>query len=543
MGFQLKDIIDLEFLVELDEAALDETVIDETFRDADPEALAARDRDIFRQINDPELTDGGVIREWLSYRRLLYFHQAGAGQRLPGDLFDALTGWAGRGLFLAGLILGLVAAYSFLAYHGTRPVNVTVFICLFILLQALVSSIALTIMSHQAAGRPRRRPALFQALISAGVFKKLDQKFGSTAEGGGGAGLKRFGGIGALLRRVNHAHNGIMFWPFFILSCLFALGVSCGALGGTLFRVAVTDLAFGWQSTLLTSGRQVHELVSWMALPWSWGLPQALPGLEQIEGSRIVLKEGISGLASEHLTAWWPFLCMGLLVYGLGFRLLVAGLAFRCRAKALAAVDVSQARFQRLLVRMRSAGMETRVRDWPADRAVDPPIPPRPETGEIPGADIDEEGGHQRPANEDRPRSVGSEAVVLASEWACPQPALQGLVERVEGQLGLGAVRTAPVTFDVDRDRDRLQPLVQDSPGLTVVFLQEVWQPPIRGLLYYYTRIKAELFPQSRVWILLIQTPDQGDPAVSAADMNYKIWKTAVSRLNQPDLILERMLP
>ena len=415
-------------------------------------------------------------------------------------------------MFLGGLILGLVAAVSFLAYHGSRPINVTVFISVFILLQALVSAMTLVVMGRQVFGKVPMRPTVFQVLISAGFFKQLDRKLAGVPETSGRTALKQSGGFSTLLHRVSGSHNGILFWTFFMLSTLFALGISCGALGGTLFRVAVSDLAFGWQSTLMTSGLQVHELVSWIGLPWSWCLPQALPTLEQIEGSRIVLKEGIAHLSSDHLAAWWPFLCMGLLVYGLGLRLLVAGLALRCRTAALAGVDMGRARIQRLLVRMRSVRMETRVRDWPADRGVDPPCPPRPGRDEPSKADSHQQdnglgdttgdlivGDSTGP---DRPQ-----ALILLSKRACPESELAGLVARVEGQLGVRAARTTPVTFDADRDRDRLLKLVQDDSKMTVIFLQEVWQPPIRGLLYYYSQIKAQVFSQNRVWILLIQTP------------------------------------
>lgn len=548
MGFLLRDIIDLEFLLGQDEEA--------------SEDLSARDRDIFMQINSTGLDDAGLVKEWLSYRKLLFFHETSPEQTLPGTLFASLMGWSARGLFAGGLLLGLATAYAFLAYHGTRPVNVTVFITLFILLQALLSFMALWVMARQAMGPVPARPGLFHTLISGLFFKKLEGLIRRAGDLPGGKALTRVRDGGALLGKVNRAHRGILFWPFFLLSTLLALGFSCGALGGTLFRVAVTDLAFGWQSTLVASGSMVHDLVTYIALPWSWALPGAVPDPVQIEGSRIILKEGMAGLATEHLTAWWPFLCMGLLIYGVLFRLAVALLAFQAQASALARMDLDQPRFRRLLVRMRTPNMETARQSRQASSVADRSRPPRPDEVEPgPSGDrADSRHGHPEDGLEQRSgdglprkkRAAGTDGnllpcLVLASEQAFPDMVRDLMVAVAEDQLGIEVRGTAAVSFDFEEDREILASLAADGEGLPVIFFQEVWQPPIRGLLHYYTRVKTEVFAETPVWILLTGTPGEGTPGetpgVAADDMNYRVWKKAVSQLAVPDLVLERILP
>ena len=533
MALHLRDIIDLEFFFDLDEQR----------RETGDEDLNARDREIFTQINAPTLTDTELVREWLVYRRLLFFHETSQEEVLPGTLFASLTGGAARLLFIGGLILGLAVAYSFLAYHGDRPVNVTVFIAVFILLQALVSCLSFGLMAWRAPGRAGGRPPLIHALMSGLFFKKLGQVYDRACCRPGGQTLKQIHSTGRLMRRIHRRHENLMTRPFFILSSLFALGVSCGALGGTLFRVAVTDLAFGWQSTLMTSGSQVHELVRWMALPWSWALPDALPGLAQIQGSRIILKEGIAHLSSAHLTAWWPFLAMGLLTYGVLPRLALTGLAVRAQSSALARIDTDQPRFRRLLVRMRSPNMDTRARERQITRAETRPAPPRPEAldaGRLPG----------EPAAEDRSGQLkslavhdGAGALILIPEPVSSDRAIQIFSGLVTDQLGVEIRDAAAVSLDLAVDRSPLSRLAAGQEGAPVIFIQEVWQPPIRGLLDYYTRAKDEIFLDSPVWILLTQTPGDGDPGVPADDMNYKVWKEAVSRLGHSLIYLERIQP
>ena len=130
MILPLKDIIDLDFLLGLDENP----------ENVDTKAVASRDRDIFRRLKDGgRLDDAGLIAGWLEYRRLLFFHETGnggPGAKLPGALFESFYAWTARGVFACGLAAGGMGAYSFLAYHGSRPVNVTLFIAVFILFPA-----------------------------------------------------------------------------------------------------------------------------------------------------------------------------------------------------------------------------------------------------------------------------------------------------------------------------------------------------------------------------------------------------------------------
>jgi len=86
------------------------------------------------------------------------------------------------------------------------------------------------------------------------------------------------------------------------------------------------DLAFGWQ----TSMQQVNDVtvatvVKTLSFPWNWiwGEGQGFPSLAQIQGSRIILKDGIGAMQNPYLTSWWPFLMMAVTVYGFIPRMLL----------------------------------------------------------------------------------------------------------------------------------------------------------------------------------------------------------------------------
>jgi len=535
MEFSLKDIMDLDFLLDLDEGQ------------EDRDNITARDRDIFKQIDRPDLDDKALILNWLSFRKLLFFHEAGEQKtRLPGTLYGMLYRWMVRGAILLGFVFGLLTAYSFLAYHGSRPVNVTLFIAFFILFPALLSLVSGTIMVRwvQSKGSSGTRYAFLHTLIFEFFMKRLQKLAAKAGDLSYGDSLKSTEVSDLWSRFRSRAYKGILFWPFFMISSLAALCFSLGALGGTLFRVMVTDLAFGWQSTLFTSGAQIHKMITGLALPWSW-LPSAVPSLAQVEGSRIILKQGIMGLATENLVAWWPFLCMGILAYGILPRLALAAGAAAARTRALAGFDFNRPRYKRLVMRMRTPVMDMDIRETGGTRAkTRDPLPEPLESEPIePIQPIEPVTAEKAPESKIDEKTT---AWVLASERVYPDGVVEEIGRALELQLGVTMAGVSRVGFDFEEDKLSLSGLKEGgkiSGNGPVIILQEVWQPPIRGLLYYFKQLRQEIFPKNDLWIFLTRTPGEGEMGVDHQDMDYKVWQTAVAQLKDPGIIPERWVP
>lgn len=567
MILPIKDIIDLDFLLGLDEDP----------ENIDTKAIASRDRDIFRQIkNGDRLDDPGLIAGWLEYRRLLFFQEtdnADPGAKLPGALFESFYTWIVRGMFACGLAAGGLCAYSFLAYHGSRPVNVTLFIAVFILFPALLCLSAALVGLHQFRSGPAESG--WTGVLHRLSMRLFIDKFMGRLQKWTAPLQKHFPQFsknsGDLLHLDTRPFRSILFWLVFIALSLGALGFSVGALGGTFFRIMVTDLAFGWQSTLLTSGQSVYRLVSWLALPWSWVMPDMfVPTLEQIEGSRIVLKEGIAGLASEHLAAWWPFLCMGMMVYALIPRVVLVGFAHTARTLTLARFDLSRPGYQRLLMRMRSPRMGMNIKETGGSRAEFRAPLPRPEPGPVvekdqspivvpqphailnttepepeatpePKADVKSEPRPPIVSDESRVKNNTPGALVLGSARGFEENDMEQIRAGLEQQFGLHVAATVGVHFDFDEDQDQIAAHVKDLGQVPLIVLQEVWQPPIRGLLYYFVQIR-ETFPDLPLWIVMIRTMEQGEKDVAPSDVNFQVWKSAVKQLNDPLMAIERWM-
>ncbi|PLY16843.1 MAG: hypothetical protein C0631_01690 [Sedimenticola sp.] len=114
------------------------------------------------------------------------------------------------------------------------------------------------------------------------------------------------------------------------LSLLFAIGM----LLAFLLYLLVTDLAFGWSSTLNLTGDLVHQMTSLIAWPWQQVWPAAVPSAELIEQTHYFRSAPFSAEQPALFGQWWRFLLMCLLVYVVIPRLITATL-YRLQLKGM----------------------------------------------------------------------------------------------------------------------------------------------------------------------------------------------------------------
>lgn len=127
------------------------------------------------------------------------------------------------------------------------------------------------------------------------------------------------------------------------------LGFNVGAIAALLGCLMVFDVRFYWEATPETGGL-MQSATTLIATPWQWAWPAAVPDAGAIEASRARYIEGtkqVPGAASA-AAAWWRFLLMSMLVWGVLPRLLLIALfAWRTRG-ALAALDFQAPRHRAL---------------------------------------------------------------------------------------------------------------------------------------------------------------------------------------------------
>ncbi|TVT58009.1 MAG: DUF2868 domain-containing protein [Sedimenticola thiotaurini] len=114
------------------------------------------------------------------------------------------------------------------------------------------------------------------------------------------------------------------------LSLLFALGMVLAFL----LYLLVTDLAFGWSSTLDISAAVIHQMTTIVSWPWQQLWPAAMPTMELVEQTHYFRAAPVVTEQPELFGQWWRFLLMSLLVYVL-FPRLITALFYRYRLEQM----------------------------------------------------------------------------------------------------------------------------------------------------------------------------------------------------------------
>ncbi|WP_028292782.1 DUF2868 domain-containing protein [Oceanobacter kriegii] len=305
--------------------------------------LAQRDRDIYQRAAEPKRR-ALVYRFWLS-ERLRQQPLATDG----GDILEHSSRTAGLIMLLIGLLSGAGLASSAMFYDGSVPVNVALFLALLVLPQLLLLvGLLFTLVAAAMGQNVFARWYQPLALLAQSVWRKCwklasrhlsglsalaSGKATDAPANAGSDGSRESRDDAAiktqLMQQMLQRYKPLMLNRVMRLFQTFGMGFNLGALACVLVLLAVTDRAFGWQSSLTASADTVHALVQWLATPWSWWLGEGsgYPSLAQIASTRIQLGSEVADFAADDFRTWWPFMVLSVLVYGLLPRLLVWGWA------------------------------------------------------------------------------------------------------------------------------------------------------------------------------------------------------------------------
>ena len=145
------------------------------------------------------------------------------------------------------------------------------------------------------------------------------------------------------------------------------------------------------------------------------------------------------------------------------------------------------------------------------------------------------------PVTETEPDVAGQTAVVLASTHVYTDTVMEKVVPHIKTHLFSDVKETIDIQFDFDADADAIRAITSRDAD-QVILLHEVWQPPIRGVLYYLSQVKSALPEEMPLHVLLTQDAGQQDLSVDAADLDFDVWKKAIVKLEDPAIRVERFL-
>lgn len=351
---ELADLVDLEACLVADEEARREGV-------EGRRSLARRDAAIGRKIVGDHGEDATVLRrrvgelraarqaiacDWLEEMRQ-------TRKDLPGRRLSEGLDVAGFVLTLVGVLVGIGAARAFLAYDGREPVNVFGFLALFCGLQVLL----LLGTAWALAGRGSRGPRtgrLTGALARLARMPVLDRFVG-------GRRAQLEAGLGRALGR-RTLYRDVEQWLLFSHAQRFGTWFNLAVIATFLYLLTFTDLAFGWSTTFSVDGDGFHRATTIVSLPWAAFASGAVPGQDLVEltrwardggGGWVVESEGVRPVG-----AWWSFLLLALLVWGLLPRAVAWLFARRKLRASLAGSALDHAAFERLFDRLLGGATE-----------------------------------------------------------------------------------------------------------------------------------------------------------------------------------------
>ena len=259
--------------------------------------------------------------------------QSQVDENSPGQVLTSIFKRVSGVAILIGFIAGIALAASLLHYDGAQPINVLVLLIVLVLIPLLLFLFSLLIPVFSSN-------SLISSLnVGNQLFAFLKRKHPVLQEFFSSS-------------RSDRARDTLLRWKLLLCSQQFGIALALAALLTLLAKVSFSDLAFGWSTTLDFQSSSLTPWIQALATPWSAWLPEAVPTDQLIEESRFYrLENGVRALSAEALTGWWKFIAMCLLVYGIGFRLLAAGLASMNYKKATKALLMQHSEVTALIER------------------------------------------------------------------------------------------------------------------------------------------------------------------------------------------------
>lgn len=506
--WQYKHIIDLEYFCHQD-------------ADVDDNTLHQRDRNIF--LDDQEQlgsrhtpTNHELIQSWLTKRIEQNF--PAPDQKSPGTIFSDTYFLAKSVAVIIGILVGLTGGFSFFTYTGTTPVNVFQFLLLFVVSQLTLVVLLLGALLLRFLLPGLKIPSFYALLLRrmiGNLMIYLHKQWLRTPAG------KRAGVSHALgiFKARSTIYGSLFYWPIFALCQLFAIGFNIGLLAATLIKISTSDIAFGWQSTMQFSAEAIHRLVMFAALPWSWFVPQASssPTLLEIEGSRIILKEGIYYLSTGNLIAWWPFLVFCLLFYGLSVRLTLFLVGKVIERRALHNLQLDTPACLALIRRMQTPLVTTQAA-----------LEPKKTTSAT-------NPGLKHPSPSGSAPNLLAQVVLIPDDIYrfCPPEKLEPLLQ----QRGCTIKEIHRFMISYDNDQQLKQTLAERSwpPGEGLFILMEGWMVPLVDFLSYLKELRTILPKNNIIHLGLVGRPE-ATVFTPTAPTDLTLWRQKIAALGDPYL-------
>ncbi len=235
-----------------------------------------------------ELRDFALKHKNLSKKQLLFTYL----KKFSKNYSFKFIKW----FYFLSFILGIIVSIGLLSYSGKEPVNLLYF--LFVAIVLPLFSAFFTVIAFLTNTKAFFIGYFLEKIISSFTKEKITIK-----------------------------EKKIQKW-FELKTLLFAqflFGV--GFLFGFLFKIAFSDIAFAWSSTLDISVNQLYNILHLLSTPWH-GILNDYLSIELLKSSQFFHLQSIKQHLSPHtLALWWRYLFFATLFYMVFLRFILFAIA------------------------------------------------------------------------------------------------------------------------------------------------------------------------------------------------------------------------
>ncbi|MFO8085884.1 MAG: DUF2868 domain-containing protein [Desulfobacterales bacterium] len=523
-GWQIRDLIDLEYFLG--------QKFREPIENKDADGINF-ERNAYLSFPDHDRQADGslyrkrLIRHWLEQRRKQEKEDSPSRIALPGDAFAEVMNLIRILAAAIALVSGAGLTWSLLSYHGREPVNV--FTCLWVLVVPQLLLLCILLLS--AALHKMRILKSFKivypmiAAFVLGILKKIGRFAQKRIDADKANRLRETYG---LLGKTRTVYGSVFFWPIFLLSQLFGIFFNIGILVSMFVKVVITDLAFGWQTTLQLAPESILRFVEIVALPWSWlfSPPIAHPTITQISGSQMILKEGIYHLATGDLAAWWPFIFLTVFFYAFMPRLLLAAAGVYLKRRAIESIDFTHSECDRLVMRMKTPEVDTVSKPYQIKN------------------DVEKKAVSHKPIVQKADAAL-TPAIVMVPEEIFDQFSDSWIEKKLHDSLGMHATAIIAAKMNTEEDSEQLRQILSEKKDISVSFrtviVQEAWQPPIKESIQWIKSLCTVTKDSIGTVIALVGKPAGDSDFAPPSDIDRMIWEQAISSLGDPYIRVESL--
>lgn len=400
--------------------------------------------------------------------------------------------------WLVGGISGYLLASSVLAYDGSQPVNLLIALLVLIGVQSLALILLCILLLFNQTKILEALSILNPANLIMQLISRIQPSWREAIE-------KYFS------RFKSPGEFGLLPQMTTYLAQHFAIALNIGILASLFYLVTISDLAFGWNTTLNIQNETVSQFLQGIATPWQTLLPAAVPDDTLVESSRfyrLQSKLHSDGWEARELGTWWLFLAMCIVVYGFLPRLIalvIAGIHYdKCVAQATLSLNGSS----QVLARMS-----------------DPLV-----SADAPSPEVSIPVSITRPGLPGRQAARKIECVLIEwSECEIEDKKLSKVGIVSHSRLKAGGRRS------ISEDKATIKASSQvNTEGIAISI--KAWEPPLLDFIDFISLLRKSVSTSLPIIVLLKALPNE---TVSATQI--ETWETALGTVSDSALYLESL--